>query len=139
MLVSQRTYCYNMRKDKTYGSSVEMLAMSEIYKININIFTQVALEVNGKVSINENPTIINKKSHIQNINLLLSGDSEKGHFELLIPAENITDNRMNTDVARNEPCRTQTGVNTVNRKIKPVKKFSPVSKNENTNKVQQKK
>lgn len=54
-LVIQRTYCYNMRKDKTSGSSVEMLAMSEIYKINFKIFTQVVQEADRNVVNNETP------------------------------------------------------------------------------------
>lgn len=88
-LVSQRAYCYNMRKDGTYGSSVEMLAMSEIYKIKFDIYTQVTNKTNGNVSTLETPTVVSleNRNHKKNINLLLSGNIEKGHFELLVPVK----------------------------------------------------
>lgn len=69
-----------MRQDKTYGTSVEMLALSEIYKINFNIFTQVEQQTNGRVSTYEKPTRITKEAYEHNINLLLTGHTERLNY-----------------------------------------------------------
>lgn len=61
-LMTQRNYCYNMRCNGTYGTSVEMLALSEIHQINFNIFTRVKKQKNRHVSTNEMPTVITKET-----------------------------------------------------------------------------
>lgn len=96
-LVTEKAYCYNMRKDETYGSSVEMLAMSEIHQINFNIFTKITDKGHGKITTIQNPTTVSleNQNYENNINLLLSGNIEKGHFELLVPAEDV--NKNDTD------------------------------------------
>lgn len=38
----QRNYCYNIRQDKTYGTSTELVALSEVYKTNKIIHHVVA-------------------------------------------------------------------------------------------------
>lgn len=82
-----------------------MLAMSEIHQIIFNIFTQIINKEHGKITTLQNPTTVSleNRNYENNINLLLSGNIEKGHFELLVPAEDVNEN--NTD-RENEPAET---------------------------------
>lgn len=86
-LRGERNYCYNMRQDKTYGTSVEILAMSELYELNFNVHTVDKKPENNQFSTDKIPTIISKVFYNNNINLLMIGNLENGHFELLQQTE----------------------------------------------------
>ena len=86
-LKDQRSYCYYMRQEKTYGTSVEILALSEVHELNFNLYTERVRPLDKRYSTDMMPTIINKNRQKNNINLLLTGDLEEGHFDLLNPFE----------------------------------------------------
>ncbi|KAI5726927.1 hypothetical protein M8J76_011202 [Diaphorina citri] len=94
-VMNQRSYCYKMKQNKTFGTSVEILAMSETHNLEFNIYA-VANRPKHKTFTTENqPTVIRKQPHTCCINLLLTGNLEKGHFELLEPQEHPKEKAIN--------------------------------------------
>lgn len=55
---NQKTYRYTMRQDQTYRTSVEMLALSEVYKMNVNIYVVNKRPRYGKFTQQTSPTRI---------------------------------------------------------------------------------
>ena len=70
-----------MLRSGTYGTSVECLALSEVFKLNFEIYFLVS-DGNDK-KINDIPTIISKLNHNESIRLIFSGNPSSGHFNLL--------------------------------------------------------
>lgn len=82
---NKRNYCRQMRKTSTYGTSIEILALSEIYQINFHVYSIRNIINTKTIEIIDPPTIISKRPHNKIINLLLIGNPAAGHFELLKP------------------------------------------------------
>ena len=103
----QRSYVYRMRQAGTYGTSVEILAMSEILKQNFVIYAEDHKIGGDKYITNQTPTVISKTSHQTNIHLLLTGNLESGHYELLEADEQKMDNSKNRTSGESSAKKTQ--------------------------------
>lgn len=83
-LSDERSYCYHMKQDKTFGTSVEILALSRILKLNFNIYTETKRPTNDTIRTSNMPTKIETdEPGRETCNLLFTGNLEKGHFEAL--------------------------------------------------------
>ena len=92
---NQSQYCARMEKSGTYGTSVELLAIAETQNLNIYVHTSNEDVKGEEFTPSEKPTRISKRDYGQNVHLLLIGNKESGHFELLTPAsENNPSNKV---------------------------------------------
>lgn len=72
-----------MRQDVIYCSSVEIMAISDIHKINFVIYTENVIVTTERYAVSKTPAIISRKPHSKNIMLLITGNLECWHYELL--------------------------------------------------------
>lgn len=72
-----------MRQSGTFGTSTEILALSEVHKLNFHVYAERKRPENNSYTTQAQPTKISKSEHDKDIYLLLLGNTESGHFELL--------------------------------------------------------
>ena len=100
---TQSQYCTRMKKLGTYGTSIEILAIAETQKLNIYVHTSNINVKGEEFTSTERPSRISKRDYGQEVHLLLIGNKESGHFELLIPApENNPSNEMPDEQTESE-------------------------------------
>lgn len=76
-----------MRQDKTYDIFVEIMILSETFKVNFNVLVENECSKYGTLYIQALPTKISKSNYVRNINLILLSKIENWHSELLTPNE----------------------------------------------------
>ncbi len=79
-LKKREEYCKYMSRDKVFGTSLEIMALSEVKKLKFVIFTNYWL--NGQI-LKTPPTIICKENYERTIYLLLLGQVDAERFQLL--------------------------------------------------------
>ena len=84
-VLKKEEYCLDMQKDKTFGTSIECMALSQTYKINFNIYflDKSAKLVNDYITLHNKPLVFSNTTFLQSINILFSGQPNSGHFDLL--------------------------------------------------------
>lgn len=85
---NMENYKSYMAKTTTYGTSLEILALSETRKLNFHIYHKQRRTKADEIAFKTKPTLISKRKHTNSIYLLLTGNPEAGHFELLTPKAN---------------------------------------------------
>lgn len=89
----KKDYCNKMLQSGCFGTSLECLALAETYKINFLVYFQPQnLKIDNVIHLSKSSPYLqlNKNLYKTSINLLFSGKSDSGHFNLLIPLqENI--------------------------------------------------
>lgn len=86
--VSREKYCKKMLRNGEYGTAFECLAMSELFSTNFNTYLtnlNSTHEQNSILNMNDQPIKISKSNYRETIDLLFSGNPDAGHFDLLIP------------------------------------------------------
>lgn len=89
-----QTYCQYMSQNSTYGTSLEIHAISENYYLNICVYLRQEKTHQKKIIIHDNPIRFEKSSN-KTVHLLLTGNPENGHFELITPENPIKENPTN--------------------------------------------
>lgn len=86
-------YCNKMRQAGSYGTSVECLMMSRLYKITFKIFLDPnpGKRITRSYHTNSDPIIICQENFPHLCYLLLSGNSVAGHFDMLVPDKKDSD------------------------------------------------
>ena len=82
---TKEEYCEHMGKNGTYGTSVEILAISETQKINVVIYKNPKPIAQREYTPENVPEKVSLREHAQTMHLLLSGNNNAAHYELLKP------------------------------------------------------
>ncbi len=78
--VSMENYCKEMAKSGCNGTSTEILALSKIYELEINVYHTSGLDNSKTFKSHNKPTIISKGKKAVKCDLLLIGSLDSGHF-----------------------------------------------------------
>lgn len=90
LLTSRDEYTDSISQTGVYGTSIECLALSEVLSKDIVIYYLQKPDIHDTLVLNSQPIIFSKTSHTDIIHLLLSGNFDDGHFELLTPSASLT-------------------------------------------------